>query len=196
MSSNVAAVVVLCGPHDEGEKAPTRRIDRGIRDAIEYDAPLLIAGDSNKGKDVEYFFMLALEKGVKEVIPLFDARVRPSTIEDIRHAISYMNAHPERFLDRTKIVLVTDVWHMERAKVLLVGEARKLSILCQKLEIVSALVMNGPLPPEWVLIGEKKGIQDYFDGKYGASHVAHRPYGKPSMEAEKTDEPDESDQSS
>lgn len=197
MNSAVAAVIVFCGPHDEGQKVPTRRIDRGIQEALEHKVPLLIAGDGNHGRDVKYFQRRAYQCGVKRVFPLYSKRhVRlkkgPSTIWDAWHAISCLDANPKLLEGKMKIVIVTDDWHMERTVLMFRGECMTNSKHCKDLMVIHALVLSGPQPPLVVFLGEEHGKADYTAGHYHPSRAAHPPYGKPAMEIQLTSESDQS----
>ncbi len=172
-----SVVAMFCGPHDEGEGAPTRRIDRAIELSVELCSPLLIAGDGNHGEDVRRFARHAEQNGVAYIRALFDARrCTPSDAESIVHEL--VNNPP--FMSVRHVYLVTDDWHMARASGILEGQLQRL-LSRPTLEVIRCPVTTGPRPPDPVLQGERQGLLDYLAGRYG-ERKAHAPYGKPAEE--------------
>lgn len=172
-----SVVAMFCGPHDEGEGAPTRRIDRAIGLALELCSPLIIAGDGNHSHDVRRFAWQAEQDGVHYVRALFDARC--STFSDAQSVMGDLLNNPP-FMSVRQVHLVTDDWHMARASGILECELQRL-LSRPILEVIRCHVTTGPRPPDDVLAGERQGLEDYLGGRYG-SRVAHPPYGKPCEE--------------
>ena len=175
-----SVVAMFCGPHDEGEGAPTRRIDRAIELSVELCSPLLIAGDGNYGMDVDLFVSRAETAHVVYVRAFFQRP--PSTLTDARSVVSEIINNPP-FLVVRDIHLVTDDWHMVRAAGILEGELQRGMPHRQSPDrpvptVRREPVTTGPRPPEDILHGERQGLLDYLAGRYG-SRVAHPPFGKP-----------------
>lgn len=168
------AVAMFCGPHDEGNDAPTRRIDKAIEVALRLGLPLMIAGDGNVGKDVAQFSARARLAGIGVVVPLYDQDA--STLSDALCVAEELRRNPElKFVQ--SLHLVTDVWHMERAHAMLVRELNG-QFHADSPTVIKCGVDSGPEPAAWVLEGERKGLADYQSGLYGSS-VAYAPWGKP-----------------
>ncbi|MCR4314326.1 MAG: YdcF family protein [Candidatus Uhrbacteria bacterium] len=160
---STTAVAMFCGPHDEGDRTPTRRIDHAIRIALAMDLPLIVAGDAFNREEVQAFQIRAQEAGVRVVLTAFDAR--RCTLSDAQATATRLRElghHVER------LHLVTDWWHMGRSWVMMRGEART-SVL-----IVPAPVFNGPLPCLRTLYNELRGAWHYLSGTYG-QHVVVDP---------------------
>ncbi|NQV89400.1 MAG: YdcF family protein, partial [Parcubacteria group bacterium] len=171
-----AVVAMFCGPHDEGDDAPTRRIDRAIELALHLGLPLMIAGDGNGGLDVAQFNDLAVASGVFYVIALYDSGA--STLSDAMCVAQNIGRDPR--LDCVSTIhLVTDDWHMDRSKAMLEGELSDASWKRQNPpEVTPSCVTTGPQPARWVIDGERKGLKDYRSGRYGTGK-AYAPWGKP-----------------
>ncbi len=160
-----AAVVVFCGPHDEGEQTPTRRIDHAIQLARERNFPLFIAGDAFGGEEVRCFQVRAWSAGVLTVISAFDSR--HCTLSDAQAVAAEIIG---RRLDHLNHVhLVTDWWHMERASVMLERELAR--ILERAVRVQPASVFTGPAPSSLVHENERRGLADYRAGIYGTRRV-------------------------
>ena len=173
----ISAVVMFCGPHDEGDKTPTRRIDHAINLAIRDDLPLFVAGDAFGGEEVDYFQMRASHAGVTVVIPAFDPR--RCTISDAQVVARQIL---EQRLERlAHIHLVTDWWHMDRALTMLECELAR--ILGRRIHVQPASVLTGPTPSSLVYENERHGLADYLAGRYGQRRVIdplrHRPERSP-----------------
>ncbi len=172
-----AVVAMFCGPHNEGTEFPYVRIDRSIAVALERGLPLLIAGDAHRGRDLEYFRDYAQGAGVIEVViePLYDPRA--STLADAQMVAEWLRGHhAERGIQH--VLLVTDLWHMFRAMIMLQGEINK-RLPVGTVQSIPAAAFGGPRPPEDVILGEIKGARDYLDGTYGPDNRAYDSYGKP-----------------
>lgn len=168
-----AAVVMFCGPHDEGDQPPTRRIDQAITIARDLEVPLFIAGDAFEGAEVQRFVVRAQNSGVQSAIQAFDPR--HCTLSDAQVVGRVL---VEREYSRlTRIHLVTDWWHMERAAAMLEGELA--TIVGRRILVVPESVMAGPAPDAMVHRNERQGLEDYRAGTYGQRFVAdplrHRP---------------------
>lgn len=162
------AVVMFCGPHDEGDQTPTRRIDHAISLAIRLEAPLFIAGDAFHGEEVERFCYRARYAGVMYVIGAYDSRhERQCTLSDAKTVTSKIG---ERGFTRlSRLHLVTDCWHMKRAKQMLENE---LFIGLNKVfEVVAESVHTGPPPPAETIALEQQGLSHYQEGTYGSHSV-------------------------
>jgi len=167
-----SVVAMFCGPHDEGNVVPRRRIDKAVEAALEHQVPLLIAGDGNNHRDVTAFMEIARFRGVRHVIGLYDPEA--NTLSDAVCVAKQVNDNPE-FARVRRIYLVTDFWHMPRAKMMLETVCIEYAL---QLDVISSPVTSGPMPPEAVLLGERQGIEDFLAGRYGL-RKAHDPYGKP-----------------
>lgn len=168
-----SVVVMFCGPHDESEGIPTRRIDHAITIARSLEVPLFIAGDAFGGAEVQRFQARAWSMGVQTAIRAFDPR--HCTLSDAQAVCRLLS---EREFGRlTRVHLVTDWWHMERASVMLEGELE--SIVCRRILVVPESVMTGPVPNAVVHRNEQQGLEDYRAGVYGQRFVVdplrHRP---------------------
>ncbi|MBI5794567.1 YdcF family protein [Candidatus Uhrbacteria bacterium] len=168
-----AAVVMFCGPHDEGSQTPTRRIDHAINLAIQSGLPLFIAGDAFSGDEVRRFQVRAWNAGVHTALQAFDSR--HCTLAD---AQAVGRVVLERHFDRLeRLHLVTDWWHMERAVAMLAGELA--DILGRKILVMPESVFDGPQPSQLVHNNERQGLEDYLAGRYGDREVVdplrHRP---------------------
>ncbi|MBI4256683.1 YdcF family protein [Candidatus Uhrbacteria bacterium] len=164
---------MLCGPHDEGDQPPTRRIDHAIGIVRDLELPLFIAGDAFEGDEIRRFHDRAWKAGVASVVPAFDSR--HCTLSDA-HAVSRQIL--ERRFDRlNRIHLVTDWWHMERAARMFEDELT--TIVGRTFRIVPESVVVGPNPEELVYRNERQGLADYLAGRYGQRPVIdplrHRP---------------------
>lgn len=157
---STTAVAMFCGPHDEGDRAPTRRIDHAIRLALTRNLPLIVAGDAFGGEEVRAFQTRAQEAGVRVVLTAFD--VRRCTLSDAQATATRLR---ELGHDLDRVHLVTDWWHMTRSWVMMRGEVRT-SIL-----IVPAPVFKGPLPCFRTLWNELRGAWHYLSGTYGQHTV-------------------------
>lgn len=167
------AVVMFCGPHDEGDRTPTRRIDHAINLARQFDAPLFIAGDAFGGAEVAGFQVRAWQAGVSQVLSAFDSR--HCTLADAQSVAAKI---VEYRLDRlVRLHLVTDWWHMERAKAMLEGECERM--VGRRIHVTPSPVLTGPTPSPLVRQNEHQGLVDYLDGIYGSRKVVdplwHRP---------------------
>lgn len=169
-------VVVFCGPHDNDGKVSFRRIDAGIAGALlrpEKPIPLIICGDGNGGYDCRQFERRALERGVPQVHAVFDPRASTySDADSVCHAIRYMQGYSRI----TRLFLVTDWWHMERAGLFL-GRMLDVLVLERKFEVLQAPVPC-PAPPQEQILAEKRGIRDFLADRYDLAHRG-TPYGKP-----------------
>ncbi len=164
---------MFCGPHDEGDQTPTRRINHAIQIALTLDALLFIAGDACGGEEVRAFQIRAWSAGVHTAVAAYDAR--SCTLADAQ-AVGQsmrMRAHTEV----ARIHLVTDWWHMERAMSMLQGELE--CILDRRIQVIPESVFTGPTPSRAVHDNERQGIVDYRAGIYGSRRVIdplpHRP---------------------
>ena len=167
-----AIVAVLCGPHENGEIS-FRRIDVGIRLAIAFDLPLVIAGDGNFGQDVAAFQARAIEHGVTQTVVCYDKDA--NTLADVR-MIAHLMTEPE-FAEVRTIHLVTDYWHMVRAAIFLT--VTLLQELSQREILIGYANVDTPIPPDGVLRAETRGVRNFLEGKYGTNGHAIQ-YGKPS----------------
>lgn len=169
-----SVVAMFCGPHDEGDSVPTRRIDRAIELSLELCSPLLIAGDGNHGQDVQLFVQRAQASGVLYVRRFYDDQAcTPADAKSVANEL----IHNPPFMSVKDVHLVTDDWHMARATTILEGELKREMSHSQP-TVHPVRVTTGPRPPEVVLLGERQGLEDYLAGRYG-SRIAHPPYGKP-----------------
>ncbi len=160
-----AAVVMLCGPHDEGDQTPVRRIDHAIQLALTLDVPLFVAGDAFSGEEICRFQTRAWHAGVETVIPAFDPR--HCTLADVQAVAAKIVEHR---LDRlSHLHLVTDWWHMDRALTMLDRELT--SILNRTIAVQPSSVFTGPTPSSLVHENERQGLQDYLAGRYGQRRV-------------------------
>lgn len=160
------AVAMFCGPHDEGTQTPMRRIDKAVELALVYQATLFVAGDAFNGDEISFFQMHALKRGVTRVIPAYDSR--SNTLGDAQ-AVARCIRQRSTLEGLRKIYLVTDWWHLERAKAMLIGELRKNLIL--GIQVVGIGVTQGPHPGNEVLENELQGLTDYLAGNYGQRRV-------------------------
>lgn len=167
-----AAVAMFCGPYDEGEQMPTRRIDHAIQIAKEEGLPLLIAGDAFDGKEVLRFQNRAWSAGVRSVLTAFDPRhCTTADAQAIGRVI--LKWH----FDRIRLLhVVTDWWHMPRASAMLEGELRSIG---RPVQVVRESVFVGPHPDQLVHQNERQGLADYLAGRYGRRQILdplrHRP---------------------
>jgi len=160
-----SAVVMFCGPHDEGDQTPTRRIDQAIQLALSLDVPLFVAGDAFNGEEVARFQAHAWHTGVSVIIPAFDAR--HCTLADAQAVATKIVEHR---LDRlSHLHLVTDWWHMERASLMLERELAR--ILGRTIRVQPSSVFAGPTPSSLVHENERQGLEDYLAGRYGQRQV-------------------------
>jgi hypothetical protein len=159
------AVAMFCGPHDEGNQVPTRRIDQAINLALSTGSPLFIAGDRFNGDEITRFKLRARNQGVTTIVEAFDPR--HCTLSDAQATAREILARGYHQL--TSIHLVTDWWHMPRAAAMLRGELQ--STLGRVLEVIESTVHNGPCPVDLVLSNEKQGLDDYRAGTYGQRFV-------------------------
>ncbi|MBI4435693.1 YdcF family protein [Candidatus Uhrbacteria bacterium] len=165
--------MMFCGPHDEGNKTPTRRIDHAIRLALREALPLFIAGDALGGEEVRRFQVRASNAGVETAVAAFDSR--HCTLADAQVvAAKILELRLERL---NHVHLVTDWWHMERASAMLAGELER--ILHRSILVQPASVFTGPKPSSLVHENERRGLEDYLAGVYGTRRVydplCHRP---------------------
>ncbi|MCR4313897.1 MAG: YdcF family protein [Candidatus Uhrbacteria bacterium] len=170
---HTTAVVMLCGPYDEGNHPPTRRIDRAIQIARQSNLLLFIAGDAFNGDEIRRFQDRALAAGVHSVLPAFDSR--HCTLADAQAVGRVILEH--RFDRLSRLHLVTDWWHMERASTMLERELER--ILDRKILVIPESVMDGHVPDTTVHDNERQGLADYLSGRYGRRQVIdpfrHRP---------------------
>ncbi|MBI2475186.1 YdcF family protein [Candidatus Uhrbacteria bacterium] len=168
-----AIVAMLCGPHDNTSREDGlsfRRIDKAINVAKQFQLPIIIAGDAFQGTDLRAFEDRACNNGVG-CFRVYDAHA--NTLADVQGIIRFLRNDPE-FQRGAYVHLVTDNWHMARAASMLMMEAQKkldLHIRCEN-------VFQDPLPPQEVLDGERQGLTDYLEGRYGQRALALS-YGKP-----------------
>ena len=177
-----SVVAMFCGPHDDGDSAPTRRIDRAIELSLELCSPLLIAGDGNFAEDLQFFSARAEEAGVLYVRWFYERLA--STRTDAQSIVNEIINNPP-FIRVANIHLVTDDWHMARAAAMLEGEQRHLIARDHHASLPTVHrvpVITGLRPPDVVLAGERQGLADYLAGRYG-ERKAHPPFGKPCEEA-------------
>lgn len=156
---------MFCGPHDEGDQTPTRRINHAINLAIRNELPLFIAGDAFGGKEIYRFRVRAWHAGVALVLPAFDPR--HCTLSDAQAIASMILEHHLDSLAR--IHLVTDWWHMERASTMLERELER--IVGRQILVVPESIMTGPVPDATVHDNERQGLDDYLAGRYGKRRV-------------------------
>lgn len=170
-----AVVVVFCGPHEEGRSVPMLRISRAIAVALARELPILIAGDGNRGQDVRFFARRARNAGVRSGCGLYNGEA--STLNDAR-----MVAERLQGAQLSRIHLVTDNWHMRRARAMLASELCAHGLdLC---EIICEDVQDGPKPPAWVPEAERRGLEDFQSGRYDPSLRGINPgWGKPGAQA-------------
>jgi hypothetical protein len=161
-----AVSVMFCGPHDEGECTPTRRIDQAIKVALRYELPLFVAGDAFGGKEVTWFQARALKAGVPVVECAYD--VRCCTLADAQAVAQRLNASA-KYHHVTELYLCTDWWHMERARTMLEKELITVTGVARR--VIQVKVMSGPIPTETTLRNERQGIEDYLNGVYGERQV-------------------------
>ncbi|KKW33057.1 MAG: hypothetical protein UY76_C0010G0014 [Candidatus Uhrbacteria bacterium GW2011_GWA2_52_8d] len=168
-----AAVAMFCGPHDEGDQTPTRRIDQAIELAILKGLPLFVAGDAFNGDEVRRFQVRAWHAGVSVVIPAFDPR--HCTLADAQAVAVKIVEH--RLTRLSHVQLVTDWWHMNRALTMLERELAR--ILDRTIRVQPISVLTGPTPSSLVHDNERQGLDDYLAGRYGQRQVIdplrHRP---------------------
>jgi hypothetical protein len=163
-----AAVVIFCGPHDEGELVPTRRIDHAITTGLSRGLPLIIAGDAFHGQEVSRFQARAWHAGVEAAYGAYDQR--HSTLSDAQAVATVIRQHFTDPLARfCRVHLVTDWWHMRRARTMLVEELK--GVLHHPIEVLATPVMIGPRPCEEVFVNEQQGLEDYLAGVYGQRRV-------------------------
>ena len=165
---------MFCGPHDEGDVVPLRRINRAIVLSRSTRVPLLIAGDGNHGRDVDWFARRASQAKIPYIRAFYNDRA--STLSDAHSIIDELLVNPP-LMSVTDVHLVTDDWHMARAAAILDGELH-LALRERRLRVIRTPIQTGPRPPAHVLIGERQGLADYLAGSYGQRAV-HPPYGKP-----------------
>jgi len=174
-----AVVAMVCGPHDEGQEAPKRRIDRAIQIALEFKLPLFVAGDAFEGREIALFVQRAREAGVETVVSAYDPR--SCTLSDVQAIAWALKALDLKGIDH--IHLVTDWWHMNRAATMLEGEVGK--HLGHEVVAFRRPIASGPRPPDAVFVNERQGLADYISGIYGERRVEdpleHRPRATPVM---------------
>jgi len=171
-----SVVAMFCGPHDENNDVPRRRIDKAVQVSLLHQIPLLVAGDANHCKDIDVFMAIAKSQGVRHVVGLYDPAA--STFSDA-FCVARELKNQSEFQNVSRIYLVTDFWHMLRASLILEKVCLEHTL---QIEIIHIPVTNGPLPPQIVLDGEQQGIQDFLAGRYG-SRKAYDPYGKPCLKS-------------
>ncbi len=169
-------VVMLCGPHENGEVC-NRRIDEAIYLAMSEGIPLIIAGDGNFGEDIKYFTDRARMDGIHHTVGLYNQRA--NTLSDSTMVAEVLSKHGE-FTDVSTIHLVTDWWHMPRASLFFTSAMQlKKPGFVFDLKLVN---VSAPKPPKWVIDSEYNGVQDFLRGKYGFNGRALI-YGKPSNDS-------------
>lgn len=165
---------MFCGPHDEGDRIPTRRIDHAVDLASRLEVSLFITGDAFGGAEVLRFQARAWAAGVHSTLTAYDPR--RCTLADAQ-AVGRIIVD-RQFLRLARVHLVTDWWHMERASTML--ERELAAIVGRRILVVPESVMVGPVPDATVHQNERQGIDDYLAGVYGQRVVAdplrHRPF--------------------
>ena len=171
--------MTLCGPHDDPtnkDGISYRRINRAIEVALQHDVPLFIAGDANKGTDLQAYETAACDRGVGKCIRLYDARA--NTLADVQSVVRALKADAE-FSDGVLVHLVTDNWHMMRAATMLKIEALRRRL---DLRMTCVNIEQASLPPAQVLEAERLGTFDYLEDHYG-NRAPALSYGKPVVQA-------------
>lgn len=160
-----SAVVMFCGPHDEGDQTPTRRIDTAIQVALRRGLPLFVAGDAFGERELERFEARAYYHGVQSVFRAYDAR--RCTLSDAQAVAGAIVKHD--LTDLRELFLATDWWHMDRARAMLDGETT--GILGRRLDVIPVAVTTGPRPSTLTFENERQGLEDYLAGTYGQRKV-------------------------
>lgn len=177
------AVVSICGPHHdpscpcyhEGTLCFSRP-DFAIREALARQAALIFAGDGNEGRDVRRFGVRARDAGVATVCEAVWTREGASnTQRDIRMALELLRRDPT-FADVRIFCLVTDPWHMPRARKMAEAE------LSQAPYVLATAEVN----PFWqapldMLEREHEGLRAFMSGSYSLSEP--HPAGKPVLQS-------------
>ena len=166
-------VAMFCGPHDENGGVSLRRPDAAIAYAQRVGLPLVICGDGNGGKDCTHFRTRALNAGLCDVVDLYG--LDANTLSDARSLCTLL-ARSSEFRDVHTVHLVTDWWHMMRARLFLEHLLRELA--CARVVSVEPVNVACPDPSQAVLMGELCGVRDFLAGNYGNTrHLVG--YGKP-----------------
>ncbi len=174
-------VAMFCGPHEDGNVL-FHRIDAATFYARTHQLPLLVAGDSNYGFDVEIYCQRARARGVRLVEPCYDDR-HPvgSTLIDAKNLALALTVH-KRFERVIHVHLFTDWWHVQRARTMAQGEIDQCMGDTGLIRVIAKPV-DAPHPGEARVLGEKQGLQSYLNGTYDSTQAAYAPWGKPAHDA-------------
>lgn len=176
-------VVHLCGPHKphhgkEWNPANIRfhRIDAAVEEARCLRAPLIVAGDGWKGKDVSFFWRYAYGK-VPAAITAFDPC--GGTLHDVQAALTVLE--DPLWADINEIRFVSDPQH---ARVLEFGRGEVKKKFPDRLfSVVHVGALGGPPWSDLEMEGELRGIEDYRAGRYGVPHPGLEAFGKLPLES-------------
>lgn len=161
--------LMFCGPHRAQTWSPLyHRIDHAVAVALETRSPLVVAGDCFEGAAVRHFAERARLCGV-DVVEAYDPGGR--TLTDALAALHLIRDRADLQLV-SHVLVVTDDWHVDRCRVMLHGEARKL-LPGRQITLHDRSTDAGPRPPPHVRAGERKGIEDYLAGR------PYQPFGDP-----------------
>ena len=166
-------VAMFCGPHDNNGAVSFRRPDAAIAHTRCVGLPLIICGDGNNGTDCHLFRVHAEAAGLREVVDLYGPDA--NTLSDARSLCTLLARNAE-YRDVHTVHLVTDWWHMMRARLFLEHLLRELA--CARIVSVEEVPVkcHDPLPE--VAMGEICGVRDFLAGNYGKTrHLVG--YGKP-----------------
>ncbi len=102
-------VVMFCGPL-YGKPFHYGRIDHAVRVAKKRGCPLVICGDGSKGRELEEFEKRAKDAGIARVCTRYNRRA--NTRGDSISAAAMLQVF---FPEATRVLLVTDWYHMARS---------------------------------------------------------------------------------
>lgn len=153
------------------------RILSAVELALQFGCYLIIAGDRLGGLVVQRFEEIAKEAGVCKVFPFVfrdGVHLSGSTLTDARGVAELLVTKPE-LAEVRKLMLVTDAFHMRRARIILKWELKEL-VPVRSFEIEEHSVLDGIQPdnPERTRKEENHGVRDYLAGKYREG--GRRPY--------------------
>lgn len=187
-------IVMICGPHHlkrdasrDGYVCPAEhegtrccsRIDHAIKVALAADAPLIVCGDANEGRDVRAFCERARRAGVRTVCQAVRTDGPSNTFHDLSMAARMATLDPE-FAEVRTFRLVTDPWHMPRAAMMAEDVIRS---ACADAGVAPFDLKTSDVDPCWdpppdMLQRERAGLLAFSEGTYKGGHAA----GKPMLE--------------
>lgn len=166
-----SVTVMFCGPHYNDSGVPNDdRFLRAAKIASYYKTPLLICGDGNNGRDVQWFASRAFKGGL-QAITKHDPRA--NTRADAASAVEMLQELPHV----TQIYLVTTWFHGPRA-MLALQQALRAQMPERQMQIKLRPSLNAAhlMTDLKLVVGEARGIIDYLRGR---ERTFGKPFGKP-----------------